>query len=117
MSLTGALGAASTIKNLDKVVLYIIGFLGFIVLLISLGVAGLNSSISWFIGLFVMAFAGYAMITGKFSWKIGLPVMLIGGAVTVINPSSKLAIGEVPVIGKVVRELTQVTIRTVVMMI
>ena len=94
MSLTGSLGAASQIKGLPKIVKYIIMFLVFVGGAIILGVAGLNSSISWIIGLFLIGFGTYGTFMGKFPYKIGLVIIGIGAVVTIINPSQHLTIGD-----------------------
>lgn len=112
MSWTGALGAAGSIKNLDKVVLYIVGFLTFIGIMIVIGVAGLNSSISFVIGLFIIGLGGYGMVRGKWSWQLGIAMIAVGAVVTVINPSAHLTLGDTPV-GTLYRELGLTCIRLV----
>jgi membrane-bound ClpP family serine protease len=84
--------ALTQVGNLDKIVLYIIGFFVFVAILISVGVAGYKSAISMIVGIFMVALAGYGMIKGTFSWQIGIFVLIIGIFLAVVNPSSMLAL-------------------------
>lgn len=86
--------ALSTVKNLDKIVLYIILFFGFIAMLITLGIAGATSSVSMLLGLFVVVSFIVLLGLGRVPAQIAVPCMIFGGLLIVWNPASSFTIGD-----------------------
>lgn len=92
MSLTGALGVASQIKNIDKIALYFFGFIAFIIILITLGIAGWKDALSMLLGWFLVVAAIPLIYFGKLNIQYAIAIMIFGGFLIIVEPGSSFTV-------------------------